>query len=149
MTRSQAWIFIVDKGGGRLLRGTTAPPGRHHLELEDAIQNPWEEHEHGRPSPRVGKKGHSYASWGHEDEEMMQRFARDVAGWLERKTDELGIDGLAVFAPPRFLGVLRQAYSPQLAGRVTEHEGDLGYMGPGDLARHRTIARFLGARRST
>ena len=45
----------------------------------------------------------------------------------------------------RFLGALRQAWTPQLAVRVDEHEGDLGYMAPGDLVHHRTITDLLAA----
>jgi protein required for attachment to host cells len=141
--KSQTWIFVVDNGRGRLLKGAPAPRGRFHLELDDSIENTGEEHERGRPSPLTGREGHSYASRGHEDEEMMKRFARTVASWLEEKTRRLNIDRLALFAPPRFLGALRQAWSPRLAVRVDEHEGDLGYMGPGDLARHRSISRLL------
>ena len=140
LNHPKKWIFIVDNRRGRLLSTSLAPPGRHHLEVVEAIENKWEEHQHGRPSPRAGKQGNT---WGHEDEEMMHRFARDVTAWLEGKAERLGIDGLTIFAPPRFLGVLRQSYSPQLAARVTEREGELGYMSPGDLARHRTIKRFL------
>jgi len=141
--KSQTWIFVVDNGRGRLLKGAPAPRGRFHLELDDSIKNTWEEHEHGRPSPLTGRVGHSYASRGHEDEEMMKRFARTVASWLEEKTRRLNIDRLALFAPPRFLGALRQAWSPRLAVLVDEHEGDLGYMGAGDLARHRSIAQLI------
>jgi protein required for attachment to host cells len=141
--KSQTWIFIVDNGRGRLLKGAPAPRGRFHLELDDAIENSWEEHQRGRPSPLAGRAGHSYASWGHEDEELMRRFARDVAVWLDDKTRKHAIDRLALFAPPRFLGALRQAWTPRLAMCVEEHEGDLGYMGPGDLVRHRSIARLL------
>jgi protein required for attachment to host cells len=142
--KTQTWIFIVDNGQGRLLKGAPAPRGRFRLELEDSIANKWEAHQRGRPSPLAGRTGHSYASVGHEDEEMMKRFARDVAGWLDEKTSRLDIDRLALFAPPRFLGALRQAWSPRLAIRVEEHEGDLGYMAPGDLVRHRAISRLLG-----
>jgi 16S rRNA (guanine(527)-N(7))-methyltransferase RsmG len=141
--KSQTWIFVVDNGRGRLLKGAPAPRGRFHLELDDSIENTGAEHEHGRPSPLTGREGHSYASRGHEDEERMKRFARAVASWLEEKTRRLDIDRLALFAPPRFLGALRQAWSPRLAVRVDEHEGDLGYMAPGDLARHRSISRLL------
>ena len=141
--KSRTWIFIVDSGKGRLLKGAPVPGGRFHLEQNDSIENTWEQHQRGRPSSRTGREGHSYASYGHEDEEMMKRFARDVAEWLEKKTSSLGIDRLALFAPPRFLGALRQAWSPRLALRVTEYEGDLGYMGPGDLVHHRSIAELL------
>jgi protein required for attachment to host cells len=148
-SKTKTWIFIVDNGRGRLLKGAPAPRGRFHLELDDSIENKWEEHQRGRPSPLTGKDGRSYASVGHEDEEMMRRFARDVAGWLEEKTRRLDIDRLALFAPPRFLGALRQAWSPRLALCVDEFEGDLGYMGPGDLVRHRAIARLLGNEQGT
>lgn len=140
-----AWIVIVDNGQGRLLRGSTAPPGRYHLELDDTITNTEEEHQHGRPSPRAGKAGNSYASRSRENEERMKRFARRVVEWLQHKTAALDIKHLSLFAPPRFLGVLRQAYPAQLAERLTEYEGDLGYMAPGDLVRHRAIAGILGA----
>ncbi len=140
---SQTWIFIVDSGRGRLLKGAPAPRGRFHLELDDSIENTWQEHQRGRPSRRAGREGHSYASWGHEDEEMLKRFARNVADWLDDKVRRLNIDRVALFAPPRFLGALRQAGSPRLAIRVEEHEGDLGYMAPGDLVRHRSIAQLL------
>lgn len=141
----ETWIFVVDAGQGRLLRGSSVPPGRPHLEEDESIQNTWERHEHGRPSPRAGKAGHSNSSLGHENEELLHRFARDVAIWLDRKARQHGIENLALFAPPRFLGALRQACSPQLTARITEHEGDLGYMTAGDLARHRTIAKLLGS----
>ena len=138
------WICIVDNGRGRLLRATDAPPGRHHLEVDDSIENGWEEHQHGRPSPRAGKDGNSYASQGHEDEEKMKRFAREVVGWLEDKTTAQCIERLNLFAPPRFLGALRHAYSPGLAKVITEHEGDLGYMPPGELVQHHAISKLLG-----
>ena len=71
------------------------------------------------------------------------RFARNVSEWLERKTSDCEIEHLTLFAPPRFLGVLRQTWSPQLAARITEHESDLGYMTAGDLARHQSIVKVL------
>jgi protein required for attachment to host cells len=141
----EKWIFVVDGGRGRLLRGSNVPPGRPHLEEDESIENPWEEHEHGRPSPRAGKLGHTYASQGHEGEELLHRFARDVVLWLERKSRQHKIENLLLFAPPRFLGALRQVCPASLTARITEHEGDLGYMTAGDLARHRVIARLLGA----
>ena len=141
--KSKTWIFIVDNGRGRLLKGAPAPRGRFHLELDDSIENTWEEHERGRPSPLTGKDGRSYASVGHEDEEMMRRFARDVAGWLDEKTRRLDIDRLALFAPPRFLGALRQAWSPRLATprrRVRRRPGLHGPGRPRSASGHRQVA---------
>jgi protein required for attachment to host cells len=141
--KRKTWIFIVDHGRGRLLSGSPAPRGRFRLVQRDAIENTWEEHQHGRPSPRAGREGHTYASRGHEDEEMTKRFAREVAEWLEERVRQLDIDRLDLFAPPRFLGALRQAWRPRLAVHVEAHEGDLGYLGPGDLVHHRSIADLL------
>ncbi len=142
---AETWIVVVDNGRGRLLRGTQVPPGRYHLDENSSIENTWEEHQHGRPSPRWGKEGHTYASQGHEVEERMSRFARAVVTWLEKETAKHKIERVALFAPPRFLGVLRQTWSPSMAARISEHEGDLGYMTAGNLARHRAIIKVLSA----
>ncbi len=138
------WLFIVDRGGGRLLRGETTPAGHVHLDVVDTVENRWQEHEHGRPSPLKYKDGHSHAAWTHEDETMLHRFAKDVAEWLDEATGRLGIERVALFAPPRLIGELRRTMTPALAQRVEQHEGDLGYMGPGELVRQPLVARWLG-----
>ncbi len=138
-----SWIFVVDGGRGRLLRGTSVPPGRIHLEERGLIESERDEYEHGRPSPRSGKNGHTYASLGHESEEQLSRFARRVVEWLDQTTKQHEIDRLALFAPPRFLGALRQAFPASLAGRIREHEGDLANISAGDLARHRAVVKVL------
>ena len=137
--RGTHWFFLVDRGGGRLLSGHSTPNGRYHIDVVGQVDNTWEAHEHGRPSPRHGHDSHAYASLGHEDETMMLRFAKDVAGWLDRRTRRHEVERLAVVAPPRFLAALRQQWSAPLAARIEEREADLSGLGPGDLARHPII----------
>lgn len=140
--RARPLIFVVNQRGGRLLRATLAPNGRQRLDLVDVVETDWKEqaHERGRPSPRRGRQGNSYASAGHEPETFVHRYAKEVAAWIEQK---LGKDRAMLFAPPRFLGELREVLPARLSARIDEHEGDLGYMSPADLARHPLVAAVL------
>jgi protein required for attachment to host cells len=140
---SPHWILAADERAGRLLRLDRGASGHARVVVEEEILDSWQDHEHGRPSPRSGKGGHTYASRGHEDETRRERFAKEVAVWLERRTERQNIDRIAVFAPPRFLGALRDAWSPRLALRVDEHHGDLAHLGPVELAEHDAILELL------
>lgn len=137
------WIVVLDSRRGRLLRGQTVPPGRAHLEVLETIENEEEEHEHGRPSPRRSKDGHSYADWGHEDDEQLQRNARRVAGWIDTQRKSHGIDRLTVFSPPRFAGALRTQYAASLAKSIDQKQLDLGNLEPGELVKHPAIAEMF------
>ncbi len=145
MTRQpQCWFFLVDEGRGRLLSGQPVPAGKFHLEEVESIDNRWEEHQHQHPSARVGREGHAYASPGHEPEEMMRRDAKDMAEWLEARLEKHGIERVHVFAPPRFLGVLRDQFSPHVRERVEEHHGDLVPVEMVGLMHHPAILEVLG-----
>jgi len=137
------WLFVLDSRRGRLLHTTRAPAGRHHVEVLDTLVNTREEHQHERPSRRTGKHAHSYASPGHEDDELLQRYADDAAAWLGRQVSERNIERVAVFAPIRLLGALRKSYSGDLAARVEEHGSDLGNLEPGQLEQHPTVLSVL------
>lgn len=136
---SQSWVLTADEEAGRLLRVERTASGQAHVAIDDEIHDSWQEHEHGRPSPLGGKSGHTYASVGHEDETRRERFAKEVAVWLEQRAEEMHINRIVVFAAPKFLGALRGAWSPRIAIRVEEHHGDLTHLSAGDLARHDAI----------
>lgn len=126
-----------------MLRVERTAVGRLHVTVADEVTDTWQEHEHSRPSPLKGKSGYTYASTGREGEERRTRFAKEVSVWLERHAEDLGIDRIAVFSPPRFLGALRIAWSPRFAVRVDEHHRNLTYLSPGDLARHDSIVNLM------
>lgn len=140
---NEIWVFVGDGGGGRLLRCGLAPLDRCHVEEAASIEDRWEGHEHGRPSPRVERSGTGSAPQTHDREEQNNRFAREVATWLDRKVAEHGMADLVVFAPPRFLGVLRKVHGGRLSANVTEQEGDLTGLSTAALARHPAIQALV------
>lgn len=142
--RHPAWLFIVNQNGGRLLEARLVPEERHQLTVQACLENEWESHEHGRPSPRTGKSGHSYSSIGHEEETMRRRFAQDAATWLGENVRKHDIERVAVLAPSRFLSDLRECWPPRLHERIDEYECGLGYMEQGRLVHHPLISKILG-----
>jgi len=139
IAKDAQWVLTADQSVGRLLRLDRSPQGSTRIRVQDEIEESWEAHEHGRPSPLKGKGGHTHASPGHEDETRRARFAKEVAVWLEQHAEHLHVDHIAVFAPPSFMGALRDAWSPRFALIVEEHGGDLAHVPTAELARHRAV----------
>ena len=148
------WIFIVDEGGGRLLHARTVPPGRLRLEVKDHLKNEWKEHEHGRPTglsrtevglrkTGVSKTKYQFAQPHHEDEEFRHQFAKEVTQWLEKRIRDHKIERLAVIAPAKVLGELRDLWPKAVQPMIEEHEQDLSWIGEGDLVKHPAIAQLL------
>ena len=137
--QQRGWFFVVDAGGGRLLQSIVVPPGRVHIEQRARLVRRKEGHERTRPSPLTGKAGNSYASVGHEAEEELFRFAREVAAWLQEKVRRFGIAHLDLFSPPRFLGAFRKVCGPQLFDRIETHQAGLMKLSDAGLAAHPAI----------
>lgn len=139
-----AWLFVADAQKGRLLECGVAPLNRCHVEQRAAVKSAWEGHEHHRPSPLAGKSGHSYASPGHEHEEDLHRFAKQVARWLGQQTAARGIARLLVLAPPRFLGSLRKTVSHHLEVRLELKQGDFTRLTTHQLSQHPVVRGLVG-----
>ena len=119
---SNRWVVTADERVARLVHVERNERGRLCVEDQAMITDAWEEHEHGRPSPLSREGGGTYASIGHEQETRLARFAKEIAEWLERELAERGVDQIAVFAPPHFLGALRKAWTPRFALQVEEQQ---------------------------
>lgn len=145
----RVWVLLCDEGCGRLLSCGPAPLGRCHVEEIDRIENTWEGHEHGRPSPLTGKDGHAYASLGHYMNERLDRFAREVAAWIEPQIRDHGIDRLSVFMAPRFLGAFRKARSEKIESRFEDHRQELVGLDVGELSDHPSICELVGQHAGT
>ena len=146
MTESQSpytWIALADSRRGKLLRCSLTPNGRRHIESIENIESQWPGHQHGRPSPRLGKNGHSYASQGHEAEEDLQRFAKQLLRWVAKQMQAHSIDRLTVYAPPRCLGALRQVRPQPMRIRLDLQEGDLLNLPDEVLADHKLICQLV------
>jgi len=146
MTRTQAsisWIALVDSRRGQLLRCNLTPAGSRHLESIDHVESQWQGQQHGRPSPRLGKTGNTYASPGHETEEDMERFARQLVKWMQQLVKLHQIERLTVFAPPRSLGAIRPLIRNPMRQTLDLQEGDLLNMPHRELIDHKAIRELV------
>jgi len=139
----RAWLVVADTHRAKLLECSPTPTGRCHVEERDAIEQQWEGHEHGRPSPLAGKTGNSYAARHHEAEEDIQRFARQLIEWLTKAVEINDISRMTVFAPPRFVGALRKVCPDRLAGVLDVRVGDLMNLPADALPAHPLIEGLL------
>jgi len=140
---NHAWFALADAKHCRLLRCERTPAGTPTVREMEALENTWPGHDHVRPSPLAAKNGHTHASWHHEVEEDLRRFAQQVAGWLKERFGQHGIDRLYIFAAPRFLGELRKLDFGPHGQRMEQRDGELMWLTPGDLARHPAIRALL------
>jgi protein required for attachment to host cells len=137
------WILVADSKRARLLRGERTPQSRPHLEEAASLESSWVDHDRGRPNVLASKSPRPLASRGHEEEEEIRHFARELAAWLERQLAAHQIAECTVFAPARFLGALRKEIPSRVHGSLTEHSGELTHLSAGELARHPAIAGRL------
>lgn len=90
----------------------------------------------GRAQPSVGtaQSAVSQTDWHEQDE---RRFLDKLVGHLDAEITAGRIKKLIVVAPPRALGVVRQAYSHQLRGAVrAEIDKDLVKLPVHEIERH-------------
>ncbi|MFH1748085.1 MAG: host attachment protein [Planctomycetota bacterium] len=138
-----AWFALADAEHCRFLCCRLTKQGTQHVDEHGRFENTLPEAEHARP---MGQDGMT-----HDIEEEERRFWAQIVDWLRRKAEEYAIDRLAIFAPPRMLGVLRKASSGLLKGHLQELEGNLMRLDAGQLAEHplvRELERATHERRS-
>lgn len=141
------WIVTADARRASLYICRRVPQGRVHVDLLRTIENAHEdEHEHHRPcvlgrGPAASAAQHCAAP-GHGAEEESRRFAREFGAWLGKIAGELNIGAVSVFAPPKFLGVLREEGTVlALNGgtRVNLRDGELTHLKAHELAVHPAV----------
>ena len=156
MDSQPRWIVTADARRATLFACRNVAGAGVQVEQVRSLKNPHEdEHEHQRPallggaersgSPRSASSHaapHSVAP-GHEVEEERRRFARDVRDWLSDNVDSMGIRHVMLFAPPRFLGLLRLHISDR-DDRTDLVEGDIAQLSAEQLAVHPAVLAMLG-----
>jgi hypothetical protein len=145
-SRPEFWLLTADRRRARLLSCTRTPHGRLHVETRATLNEVWSEFQHGRPSPRTGKFGHTYASQGHEEDERIHRFAKQVADWLAREMDGRRIPFLHAFPARRFLGQLRRVLPERLQERLVDYPLNLCHLLPAELAKHEAVIEACAER---
>lgn len=133
-------VVVADARRARRLVLTRTPRGTLHVEERARLDEHWDEKQHHRPY-MLSAHGRNMASAGHERDERLQRFGRDLAAWLERAP---ATDGrLPVLLPAPMLGALRKAARASLMRRLELRERDLGCLNLTELAAHRELGALL------
>jgi protein required for attachment to host cells len=118
------------------------PSGSLHLDVRANLKEEWDEKQHHRPYMLAGS-GRSYASTGHEDEERLRRFGKQVAHWLGKQLADAHIEHVTVFTSARMLGALRPALPEALRRRVEIRDDDLALLRTAELAAHPAIVALM------
>jgi protein required for attachment to host cells len=136
------WLLVADAAQARVY---SSRPHLKSLRLERQISNP---RGRARPQEIMADQPGRYAKGGkngigsameprtnpHEVEE--KRFALELAELFQTGLDQKAYDGLALVAPPEFLGLLKNSLSPRVQQRVVSCVGkDLTKVGIRDLPR--------------
>jgi hypothetical protein len=136
-------IATTDARTASLYAGSLDTRGRLHLVLVGSMLSRWESfHQSHRPD-ELGRGPSANAvqrpaSIGHEPEELMRRFAREVSDWLHQAKETAPTEPLAVFAAPRFLGYLRDALGPLTDG-IALYRGEFTTLRTNEMAAHPTV----------
>ena len=140
-------LVVSDPRQASLFRGTIESPARIRLTTSESLANPWMIHaadfqEHQRPT--MLERGYSNtarqhgAAVGHESLELESEFALEIARWIHTQRAASPSSAVAVFAPPRFLGQLRNALTP-LVGAIELFRGEFAGLTREEVASHPTI----------
>jgi protein required for attachment to host cells len=135
------WFVVADSERARLLRARPAQHGHVHVEEVDKLATTFATGEHQRPT-RLGQPGRMAPS-GHEHEEKLAHFARELTRWLERLVAAHTLARCPVFAPSHMLGALRREASPALAAKLQEHACEIAGQSTARLAEHPQVTALL------
>ncbi len=138
------WFVLADSEKARLLQGTLTGHGRPHLDECSTLQTSFAPGQHQRPSALTGKGHPAHASLGHEHEEKLSHFARELSSWLQKELDARKIERCQLYAPARFLGALRKALPKSLQAKVVENDAEIANLTLAQLNGHPAITGHLG-----
>ncbi|MBA4111533.1 MAG: host attachment protein [Leptothrix sp. (in: Bacteria)] len=152
--KKNTWVVVADEAIARILAG---PSDTGELDSVEEITDPdahakGSEFRHDAEGRRTGgvvaKGGGAHggaqsrpatttSAAGEDDRHQeAERFARRVAAHLAEAFQQQRFEHLTLVAAPRFLGVLRQALSPQVGKVVTESlDKDLVHLDNQDITR--------------
>jgi protein required for attachment to host cells len=139
---SPRWFVVVDSQKSRLLRGSRTHHGSVHLEEIAHLDTTFSAGQHHRPD-RMGQPGRAGGA-GHEHEEKLSHFAREVTPWLQQLLTTHAVDSCALYAPAHMLGALRKALPASLAKLLVEHDVELASLPKAQLMAHPRIQELLG-----
>ena len=135
------WILVADRSRAKLLHQLSGGQGPYPTlscwSHEAGRLQPWER-DAEEPGRIIHPAGYASAVEPHEDRDHVEarRFAKELVDHLELSRQEHRFDRLLVIAPPKFLGVLRQSWTPSLEAMIDgEWNEDLAGFSEADLQR--------------
>jgi len=140
--QADQWVLLADTKRARLLRCSLTERGRCRVEESGSIENTRPRRQYGRSSP-LWKN--TTTTFGIRDkDEDWRPFAREVAIWLEREMERLGIRRVHILASCRFLDALhRTRYLRSSRQRLLERRVDLMHLSSDKLAKHPVIRQLV------
>jgi protein required for attachment to host cells len=115
-----AWLLVADGGKARIYR-TTGDGDSLRVRLEPVPGGTFSRPDSGQFGPRPGHTPHDAQKRRAEEE-----FLSAVLAWIEKPEHLAAFAFLIIAVPPRTLGEIRFALSPELAERIHgEIRGDL------------------------
>jgi len=139
--RHNEWVVVCD-GAKALVLANAGDPDLPNLKTREVYQHKaLATHELGSDAPgrSMNSTGHGRSAVGQTDwhDQEERSFLRDVAKRLDAELTAGQFKSLVVVAPPRALGVLRQAYSPALRQAIrAEIDKDLVKIPVHEIEKH-------------
>jgi protein required for attachment to host cells len=136
-----AWVVVCD-GAKAIVLENIGDPAYPDLRMREAEEQPdWRSREIGTDAPgrAINSVGSARSAVEQTDfhDESEKTFLTDLVGRLDKALSARETDTLIIVAPPRALGMLRNAYSPQLRKAVVaEVDKDLVALPIVDIERH-------------
>lgn len=117
------WILVCDRTRAKLFHALPAGQGPFPVLaclIHEQGKLSSQERNTDKPGRVVHPAGWQSAVEPHEDADHLEsrRFASELVEDLERGRQERRFDRLIVVAPPKFLGVLREAWTPSLKALI-------------------------------
>jgi len=144
VTSRELWLVVADSDTARLLHGTATRHDHVHLDEVAKLQTTAVASERQRPT-RLSQPGRSGpVEQDHEFE--VAHFAKQIATWIGQELPARGVSRCALFAPTHLIGALRKSLPAVVAGKLTEHAGELAQLSLDELSRHPKVVALMPAR---
>src|SRR5579872_1693362 len=133
-----AWVVVCD-GARAIILENIGDAGMPDLRMREAEEQPaWRTRDIGSDAPGRAINSVGSARSGVEQtnyhEESERTFLTDLARRLDKALTDRETKSMVIVAPPRALGMLRHAYSPQLRKAIAEEvDKDLVAMPIGEI----------------
>jgi protein required for attachment to host cells len=142
MKKITTWIVVADGARARIVKNEGPGKGLVSAMDHDFAAPHVPSRDQGSDRPGRGFKDAAGARHGMEPGKDFHvyekaRFAKDIAGVLDRAAESGAYDRLLLVAPPKTLGALRKALGNTAKGRLTGHlDKDLTHLEISELQSH-------------